>query len=87
MLKMRSKRAIYESRAVLIGGVYLGVLILMIKLPGYLPYIITAEKYGPAKSVLLFEYWSNLCLMAWLILGPILAVVYCILWHRKKQNK
>lgn len=86
-MKKSSRHTFYALRAILIGAANLGVLILVMKLPGYLPYIITPEKYGPAKSVLLLKYWSNLCLLAWLILGPVLAVAYHILWNRAKMKR
>lgn len=86
-MKRVSRRAFYLPRPVLIGGAYLCVLILMVELAGYLPYIISAERYGPAKSVLLSAYWSNLCLMAWLLLGALLAVMYCVLRRREKTRQ
>lgn len=83
MLKKDFKHAFYMLRTVLIAAAHAGVLILMMQLPGYLSYIITPEKFGPAKSVLLWQYWAGLCLAAWIILGPVLIIAYHALWNRK----
>lgn len=75
-------------RAVLTAAAYSGILIVVtMELPKYLPYIITPEKYGPAGSVLLLEYWSKLSLAAWIVLGPLLVAAFSVLWHRKKTKQ
>lgn len=81
------KRLLYFFRALLIGIAGLGILAFLMGLPQYLPHIITIERFGPSKSILLWDYWASLCLLLWIILAPAFISAYYISWNKKKKKQ